>query len=232
MEVRAIAKFVRVQPRKVRIVAANLRGQPAVHAATLLRFHPSKSARVLGKVVLSAIANAQENLKLSQENLRIREVRIDEGPVMKRIQARAMGRANRILKRMSHITVVVEDFEPAPPVKKHGTNPKPRPKFEAPKRAGKKAAATATEAAKPDVGVEAAVADTGMDEVGATNEAAAADHADQPTEGSSSDVAPATEEATTEPEAAHEGTETSSGEQAADAAPAQSEGEPKEGEGA
>jgi large subunit ribosomal protein L22 len=232
MEVRAVAKFVRVQPRKVRIVAANLRGQSAAHAATLLRFHPSKSARVLGKVVLSAIANAQENLKLSQENLRIREVRIDEGPVMKRIQARAMGRANRILKRMSHITVVVEDFEPAPPVKKHGTSPKPRPKFEAPKRAGKKSAAPTTGAPVAETGVESPMEGMGTTEPANAENTAAAEGAAQPTEGSSSDVAPATGEAAMAPEATVEPAEPSPGEQEADAAPSDSEGEPKEGEGA
>jgi len=196
MEVRAVAKFVRVQPRKVRIVAANLRGKPAVQAVTLLRFHPSKSARTLNKVLLSAIANAQENLKLSQENLRIREIRIDEGPVLKRIQARAMGRANRILKRMSHITVVVEDFEPAPPVKKHGTSAKPRPKFDAPKRSGKKSAAPAQESAAPDVDAQAAAVDaSGSD---ATAEEATAPEA---TGDAASDVGAEPEAAAAEAEA-------------------------------
>lgn len=132
MEVRAIAKFVRVQPRKVRIVADEVRGKDANHTVSLLRYHPSKSARVLRNVLMSAIANAQENHGLSPDTLRIAEIRVDEGPKLKRMQARAQGRGNRILKKMSHITVVVEDVEPVKRVKPHGTKPKPRPTFAAP----------------------------------------------------------------------------------------------------
>jgi large subunit ribosomal protein L22 len=89
---------------------------------------------------MSAIANAQENHGLSADSLRIAEIRVDEGPRLKRLRARAMGRGNRIIKKSSHITVVVEDFEPAKKVKPHGTKPKPRPTFAAPapKVGGKK----------------------------------------------------------------------------------------------
>ncbi|MBL8066084.1 MAG: 50S ribosomal protein L22 [Chthonomonadaceae bacterium] len=133
MEVRAVAKYIRVQPRKVRIVADEVRGVPAQRAADVLRFHPSKGAFHLRKVVISAMANAQENLNLSPENLRIATIMVDEGPKMKRITARSMGRANRILKKTSHITVVVEEFQPEATVKPHGTKAKARPKFETPK---------------------------------------------------------------------------------------------------
>lgn len=132
MEVRAIAKFVKVQPRKVRQIAREVRGKAAVKSADVLRFHPSKGARVLSKVIRSAVANAQENHGVNPENLRISEIQIGEGPVMKRIQARAMGRANRILKRMSHIMVVVEETDGKTEVKPHGTKAKPRPTFEKP----------------------------------------------------------------------------------------------------
>lgn len=138
MEVRAVAKYIKVQPRKVRIVADEVRGKAAQQMADTLRFHPSKGAFYLRKVIVSAIANAQENHNVSPENLRISAVMVDEGPKTKRIMARAMGRANRILKKTSHITVVVEEFEPAGAIKPHGTKAKARPKFEAPK--AKKAA--------------------------------------------------------------------------------------------
>ena len=93
MEVRAVAKFVRVQPRKVRQIAREVRGKQAVRTADVLRFHPGKGARVLAKVIRSAVANAQENHGADPDTLRIREVQINEGPMLKRIHARAMGRA-------------------------------------------------------------------------------------------------------------------------------------------
>ncbi len=137
MEVRAIAKHVRVQPRKVRIVADEVRGKSATYSAAQLRFHTSKGAKELRKVLMSAMANAAENHGLSPEQLQIAEIRVDEGPRLKRIKARAMGRANRIVKKSSHITVVVEDVDPTAVVKPHGTKAKPRPTLSAPTK-GKK----------------------------------------------------------------------------------------------
>ena len=152
MEVRAVAKYIKVQPRKVRIVADEVRGTPAQKAADVLRFHPSKGAFHLRKVIASAIANAQENHSVSPENLRIATIMVDEGPKMKRISPRSMGRANRVLKKTSHITVIVEEYEPNGTVKPHGTKAKARPKFEAPKAKKAKAAPepdTTEEAAAP-----------------------------------------------------------------------------------
>jgi large subunit ribosomal protein L22 len=157
MEVRATAKFVRVQPRKVRQIAREVRGKAAVRAADTLRFHPSKGARMLAKVIKSAVANAQENHQADPDSLRISEIQVNEGPVIKRIQARAMGRANRILKKMSHITVVVEESEGRPTVKPHGTKPKPRPTFAAPKGKGKKKDAPVKTAEEAVATVEEAV---------------------------------------------------------------------------
>ena len=147
MEVRAVAKYIRVQPRKVRIIADEIRGKDAAYSAQLLRFHPSKGAKVLHKVLESAMANAKENHGLSPENLKIATIMVDEGPRMKRLQARAMGRGNRIVKKMSHITVVVEDSEGVKAVRPHGTKAKPRPSLAAPvsKGAKKKAVAKAAE---------------------------------------------------------------------------------------
>lgn len=147
MEVRAVAKYIKVQPRKVRIVADKVRGVPAQKAADVLRFHASKGAFHLRKVIESAIANAQENHSVSPENLRISTIMVDEGPKQKRIIARSMGRANRILKKTSHITVVVEEYEPDATIKPHGTKAKARPKFEAPKAKKAKAQPVAEEAA-------------------------------------------------------------------------------------
>lgn len=169
MEVRATAKFVRVQPRKVRQIAREVRGKSAVRAADTLRFHPGKGARMLGKVIRSAIANAQENHQADPDNLRITDIRIDEGPVLKRIHARAMGRANRILKKMSHITVVVEEGEARRAVKPHGTKAKPRPTFAGPKGKGKKPVAAKVEEA-PVVTAEEVV-ETPADVVETANEA-------------------------------------------------------------
>lgn len=138
MEVRAVAKFIRVQPRKVRILADQLRGQSVIQAKGQLRYHSSKGAKVLYKVLNSAVANAMENNNLAPENLRISTIMVDEGPRLKRISARSMGRANRLVKKMSHVTVVVEEYEPMGAIKPHGTKAKPRPQFAAPKKGKKK----------------------------------------------------------------------------------------------
>jgi large subunit ribosomal protein L22 len=140
MQVQAVAKYIRVQPRKVRIVAGEVKGKSAAQSAAVLRYHKSKSAQALRKVLLSAMANARENHGVEPENLRIARIMVDEGPRMKRLMARAMGRGNRIIKKTSHITVIVEEFEPAGAVKPHGTKAKPRPTFAAPAKKGKKKA--------------------------------------------------------------------------------------------
>jgi large subunit ribosomal protein L22 len=169
MEVRAVAKFVRVQPRKVRQIAREVRGRSAVRAADLLRFHPGKGAKVLAKVIRSAVANAQENHGADPDTLKISDIQINEGPVIKRIQARAMGRAYRIEKKMSHITVVVEEGERDKKVKPHGTKAKARPSFKS-KGAGKKKEAAkveepvVTEATAAEEAVESAATEEGMPE--------------------------------------------------------------------
>jgi len=132
MEVKAVAKYVRVQPRKVRIIADEVRGKNANHTVSLLRYHTGKGAKALHQVLVSAMANAQENHGIAPEQLKIAKITIDEGPRLKRMQARAMGRGNRIVKKTSHITVVVEDYEVEKPVKPHGTKAKPRPTFAVP----------------------------------------------------------------------------------------------------
>src|SRR5688572_2676010 len=171
MEVKATGKYVRVQPRKVRIVADELRGKPALKSAAMLRYHPSKSARMLRKVLMSAMANAEENHGLSADALRISSIVIDAGPRIKRIQARAMGRAFRIEKKMSHITVVVEEYEGEKRIKPHGSKAKARPSFAGlAKAAAKKKKATDE---KPEETGAAATTDETIAEVTEQAEAVA-----------------------------------------------------------
>jgi large subunit ribosomal protein L22 len=162
MEVRATAKYLRVQPRKVRIIADQLRGEPVEKSAALLRYHTSKSAELLRKVLLSAMANAQENHRLSPEDLRIATIMVDEGPRLKRMRARAMGRGNRITKKTSHITVVVEDIEPAAKIRPHGTKAKPRPTFGA---GGKKKKGAVAKAAEPVAEAPVEVVEAPVEEI-------------------------------------------------------------------
>ena len=150
MEVRAVAKYVKIQPRKVRIIADEVRGMDAIMATHKLRYHTSKSAAALRKVLVSAMANAAENHELEPSTLKIAEIRVDEGPRQKRMQARAMGRGNRIVKKTAHITVVVADQDPSEVVKPHGTRPKARPTLAAkPVRPGRATQAASTSVATP-----------------------------------------------------------------------------------
>ncbi len=110
----AVAKFIRVPPRKARLVLDAVRGKYANDALAFLRFIPNRAAQYISKVLTSAVANAANNHGLNPENLRLVEARVDEGPRMKRVHPRAQGRAYRILKRMSHITVIVEEVDPKP----------------------------------------------------------------------------------------------------------------------
>jgi large subunit ribosomal protein L22 len=105
---KAILRKFRQSPRKVRMVADMIRGRPVDEALSILRFQPRKAARMLSKVLTSAIANATENESADADKLVVSKVAIDPGPVEKRWLARSMGRANRITKRSSHVTVEVE----------------------------------------------------------------------------------------------------------------------------
>ncbi|TAM11967.1 MAG: 50S ribosomal protein L22 [Nevskiaceae bacterium] len=109
MESKAILRFVRLSPQKARLVADQIRGRSVEHALALLRFAPSDAAHVLRKVLESAIANAENNEGADVDELRVAEILVDQGPTMKRTSPRAKGRADRILKRTSHITVRVAD---------------------------------------------------------------------------------------------------------------------------
>ncbi len=108
-EVRASAKFVRIAPRKVRIVADMVRGKRVPEALELLAFTPNRGAEVLRKILNSALASAEEKNLGDVDNLVITKVMVDQGPNMKRWRPRAMGRATRINKFSSHIHVFVAD---------------------------------------------------------------------------------------------------------------------------
>ena len=108
MEARAQAKFVRVTPMKARRVVDLIRGKHAGEAQAVLQFAPQAASEPVGKVLASAVANASHNLNLDPATLWISEAYVDEGPTMKRFRPHAHGRAFRIRKRTSHITVVVE----------------------------------------------------------------------------------------------------------------------------
>jgi large subunit ribosomal protein L22 len=105
--VRAKARYLRVAPRKVRLVADQIRGLPVPEAQTLLAFSSRGAARDLAKLIDSAASNAENNHDLVAEDLRIAEVRVDEGPTLKRWRARARGRATRIEKKTCHVSVVL-----------------------------------------------------------------------------------------------------------------------------
>jgi large subunit ribosomal protein L22 len=109
MEAKAIARYVRVSPRKARQVINEVRGKDVAEALAILRFTRRKSADVITKVINSAIANAEHNFDMDVDNLYIATAYVDGGPVLKRFRARAQGRAYPILKRTSHITVVVKE---------------------------------------------------------------------------------------------------------------------------
>ena len=109
MEVRAVAKYIRISPQKARLVADVVKGMDVDTALTTLRFMPKKGARILRKIIESAVANADQMETIDIDSLYIKSIQVDGGPTLKRFRPRAMGRATRILKRSSHITVIVDE---------------------------------------------------------------------------------------------------------------------------
>ena len=105
--VRASARYVRVAPRKARLVADQVRGLSVPEAKTLLDFSSRGAARYIAKLIASAAANAEANHELVGDELRVAEINVDEGPVLKRWRPRARGRATKIDKRTSHVTVAL-----------------------------------------------------------------------------------------------------------------------------
>ncbi|MFI4952658.1 MAG: 50S ribosomal protein L22 [Burkholderiales bacterium] len=107
MEAKAILRSARISPQKARLVADQVRGLPVGRATNLLQFSDKKAAQLIRKVLLSAVANAENNLGADVDELKVARIFVDEGAILKRMHARAKGRGSRISKRTSHITVVV-----------------------------------------------------------------------------------------------------------------------------
>ncbi|MEW6764344.1 MAG: 50S ribosomal protein L22 [Pseudomonadota bacterium] len=109
MQATAVHKYAHISPQKVRLVADLVRGKQVAEALMILKFTNKKAAGLVSKVIQSAIANAEHNVGADIDALRVAAISVDEGPVMKRLHARAKGRANRIVKRTSHINVTVAE---------------------------------------------------------------------------------------------------------------------------
>ncbi|MBD8033541.1 MULTISPECIES: 50S ribosomal protein L22 [Solibacillus] len=108
-QAKAIARTVRIAPRKVRLVVDLIRGKQIGEAVAILRHTPKAASPVVEKVLKSAVANAEHNYELDINNLVVSEIFVDEGPTLKRFRPRAQGRASAINKRTSHITIVVSE---------------------------------------------------------------------------------------------------------------------------
>ncbi len=109
MEAKAIVKYVRISPRKVRQVVDLIRGKKVNEALAILRYTPKRASEVVTKVVKSAAANAENNLQMEKDELFVTSCFVDQGPTLKRFQPRAQGRADIMRKRTSHITIMVGD---------------------------------------------------------------------------------------------------------------------------
>ncbi len=109
MQAKAHAKFIRIAPRKVKLVIDLIRGKDVGEAIAILRHTPRAASPILEKVLNSAIANAEHNYSMDTNNLKVSEAYVNHGPIMKRFRPRAQGRASRINKRTSHITLVVSE---------------------------------------------------------------------------------------------------------------------------
>jgi large subunit ribosomal protein L22 len=149
MEVQAKAKWVRTSPRKVRLVAQTLRNLPVSEALVACSFMPKSAARDVAKVIRSAQANAENNFNLVRDDLVIKDIRVEPGPMLKRGQPRAMGRLFSIFKRTSHITAIVED-RPGAVRRRTAALPRaPQPAARPSPTAGAAAAARAAAASQP-----------------------------------------------------------------------------------
>lgn len=109
MQVRAVSKYIRISPRKARLVADTIRGQKALRAFDMLKFTPRTAAKLISKTLKSAMANAEHNLQLNKEDLIVKSIMIDEGPTLKRFRPVAKGASHAINKRTSHISIILDD---------------------------------------------------------------------------------------------------------------------------
>lgn len=109
MEAKAVAKYIRIAPRKVRVVMNLIRGKSVAEAFAILKFTPKAGADVIEKVLKSAVANAENNFDMNVDELYVSSAYVDQGPTLKRIHPRSRGQAFSIFKRTSHVTVVVSE---------------------------------------------------------------------------------------------------------------------------
>ena len=109
MEISAAARFIRISPQKIRLVMDQVRGKKVEEALNKLTFAPQKGARILRKLISSAVANAEHDSNIDVDALYIKQIYANEGPTLKRWRPRAQGRATRIRKRTSHLTVVLDE---------------------------------------------------------------------------------------------------------------------------
>lgn len=109
METQAITRFSRISPRKMRLVVDQIRGKGVEEALNILKFVPKRSAAIVAKTLRSAVANAEATQSVDVDRLFVKKVVVDEGGMWKRFMPRAMGRATRIRKRLSHVTVVIDE---------------------------------------------------------------------------------------------------------------------------
>ena len=110
MEAKAVAKYIRIAPRKVRVVMNLIRGKSIAEAFAILKFTPKAGADVIEKVLKSAVANAENNFDMNVDKLYVSSAYVDQGPTLKRIHPRSRGQAFSIFKRTSHVTVVVSEI--------------------------------------------------------------------------------------------------------------------------
>jgi large subunit ribosomal protein L22 len=109
MEAKAVARYIRISPRKIRIVIDLIRGKSVGEALAILKHTPKVASEVIEKVLKSAVANAEHNYDMNSDNLYVAAAYADQGPTLKRIHPRSRGQAFKILKRSSHVTVVVKE---------------------------------------------------------------------------------------------------------------------------
>jgi len=151
MQAMAKARFVRTSPRKARLVIDEIRGKDVKEALAMLQFTPNYAARLIEKVLKSAVANAENNHHMDGDNLKVATAMVDGGPMMKRVRYAPMGRGYRMVKRLSHITIGVEETEPKPEKKRKRKEVvrTAKPGARAAKAAPKTAAAPAAKVVEP-----------------------------------------------------------------------------------
>ncbi len=126
MEVKAITKYARISAFKAREVTRHIQGKPALSALEMLEFYPQKAARFIGKTLRSAIANAENNNSLDPKNLVVKEAVVGEGPSIKRMRPRARGSAGPIVKRTSHVRIILAERAEEPVEVKEKKEPRAR----------------------------------------------------------------------------------------------------------